>query len=262
MKKIFMLLVDILILINTVGCSAAATQQKTDYEAVKEKGVLNVGMAEFTPMDYRSGDDWIGFDADMTKAFCEYLGVDVNFVVIDWDYKTMELNSGNIDCVWNGMSITNEILESMDVSNAYCRNAQVVLVRNEDADKYDELSEIKDLTFVVEAGSSGESTLKDMGYEYITVPQQSDAVLEVASGISEACVVDLLMAAVLTREGASYDNLSYTLSLCDEQYAVGFRKGSDLVEKMNSFLKETYDDGTIQTIAERYGLEELILEQE
>ena len=81
-------------------------------------------------MDYEENGEWIGFDADMAKLVAEKLGVEVKFVVIDWDTKLMELNSKNIDVVWNGMTLTNEVTSSMECTNAYCNNAQVVVVRS------------------------------------------------------------------------------------------------------------------------------------
>ena len=90
---------------------------------------LNNGIANFEPMDYKDKDgNWIGFDADMAKLVGEKLGVEVDFVEIDWDNKVMELNSKNIDVVWNGMTLTSEVTSAMECTNAYCNNAQVVVV--------------------------------------------------------------------------------------------------------------------------------------
>ena len=105
-----------------------AADAKSDLAYVKEKGTLVVGITEFEPMDYKDGDKWIGFDADMARVVGKKLGVDVQFVEIDWDTKTMELESKNIDMVWNGMTLTDEVTSSMECTNAYCNNAQVVVV--------------------------------------------------------------------------------------------------------------------------------------
>ena len=70
----------------------------------------------------------IGFDADMARVVAEKLGVEAQFVVIDWDNKVMELDSKNIDVVWNGMTLTNEVTSAMECTNAYCNNAQVIVV--------------------------------------------------------------------------------------------------------------------------------------
>jgi polar amino acid transport system substrate-binding protein len=104
---------------------------ESDVAYIKEKGTLIVGITDFAPMDYKNdSDEWIGFDADMARIVAQNLGVEIKFVEIDWDNKIMELNSKNIDVVWNGMTITNEVKESMTCTNAYCNNAQVIVVNN------------------------------------------------------------------------------------------------------------------------------------
>lgn len=107
----------------------APSAEDSDVEAIKAKGTLVVGITDFAPMDYKDDNgEWIGFDADMAKIVAEELGVEAQFVEIDWDNKIMELNSGNIDVVWNGMTLTDEVTEAMECTNAYCNNAQVVVV--------------------------------------------------------------------------------------------------------------------------------------
>lgn len=105
-----------------------ASDSDSDVEYIKNKGTLIVGITDFEPMDYKDGDKWIGFDADMARMVADKLGVEAQFVEIDWDNKIMELDSNNIDVVWNGMTLTNEVTSSMECTNAYCNNAQVVVV--------------------------------------------------------------------------------------------------------------------------------------
>lgn len=103
--------------------------EDSDVAYIQNKGSLIVGMTDFEPMDYKDDKgEWIGFDADMAKLVAEKLGVEVQFVEIDWDNKIMELDSKNIDVVWNGMTLTDEVTSSMECTNAYCNNAQVVVV--------------------------------------------------------------------------------------------------------------------------------------
>lgn len=100
-----------------------------DVAYIQEKGTLIVGITNYAPMDYKDENgEWIGFDADMAKLTAQKLGVEVQFVEIDWDNKIMELDSKNIDVVWNGMTLTGEVTESMECTNPYCNNAQVVVV--------------------------------------------------------------------------------------------------------------------------------------
>ena len=116
---------------ETEDVTEAATEaaEDSDVAYIQDKGTLIVGITDFEPMDYKDENgDWIGFDADMAGVVAEKLGVDVEFVEIDWDNKIMELDSKNIDMVWNGMTLTDEVTNSMECTNAYCNNAQVVVV--------------------------------------------------------------------------------------------------------------------------------------
>ena len=115
-------------LVEQTACTYEAAAD-SDVAYIQGKGTLIVGITDFAPMDYKDGsDEWIGFDADMARLVAEKLGVEVQFVEIDWDNKIMELDSKNIDVVWNGMTLTTEVTEAMECSNAYCNNAQVVVV--------------------------------------------------------------------------------------------------------------------------------------
>lgn len=247
------------------GKKGSADKSAADSDYVKEKGKLIVGITDFKPMDYeetKGSGEWIGFDADMAKAFAEDLGVDVEFVVIEWDNKIMELKNKSIDCVWNGMTISDEVKNGMSVSNAYCKNTQVVVVKKDVADKYQTVESVKDLKFAAEAGSAGETALKDLGYSVTSVSAQADALMEVNAGTSDAAVIDLLMAGAMIGEGTSYEDLAYTVGVAEEEnYGVGFRKGSDLAEKLNEFMKKAYADGSMTEIAKTYGVQESIIEQ-
>ena len=137
MKKLLSLLLVAAMGLSLVGCGGSKSESKSDLEYVKDKGTLVVGVTDFAPMDYKDeSGNWIGFDADMASAFAESLGVKAEFVEIDWDNKIMELDGKTIDCVWNGMTLTDEVTSSMACSDAYCNNAQVVIVPNDKADKY------------------------------------------------------------------------------------------------------------------------------
>ncbi len=234
----------------------------SDMEYVKEKGTLVVGITDFEPMDYKDDQGaWIGFDADMAKAFAKSLGVEAEFVEIDWDNKVLELDATTIDCVWNGMTLTDEVRSAMECSNAYCNNAQVVIVPRDKAEQYQTVEACKDLSFAAEAGSAGEAELNALGYTCTPVKTQSDALMEVAAGTSDAAVIDSLMAAAMVGEGTGYADLTYTVGLNAEEYGVGFRKGSDLAEELNKFFTTSYSDGTMQTIAETYGVQAALIEQ-
>lgn len=260
MKKLTALLTALVMMMALALPAFAADPADSEY--VKEKGTLVVGITDFEPMDFKDEDgNWIGFDADMAAAFAEYLGVEVEFVEIEWDNKVLELNAKSIDCVWNGMTLTDEVTSSMACSNAYCNNAQVVIIPADQADKYQTAQDCADLVFAVEAGSAGEAEIAALGYEYTPVQSQASALMEVAAGTCDAAVIDSLMAAAMVGEGTSYEDLTYTVQLNSEEYGVGFRSDSDLAEALNEFFLAAYADGTMQEIAETYGVQAALIEQ-
>ena len=272
MKKILALMMTLVMTFSMTACgnsdadkkeaSSNSSSKESDLAYVKDKGTLVVGITDFEPMDYKNKNgEWIGFDADMAAAFAESLGVKVEFVEIDWDNKIMELDGKTIDCVWNGMTLTDEVKSSMECSNAYCNNAQIVIVPTDKADQYQDVDSLSDLTFAVEAGSAGEEQANSLGLNYTAVKAQSDAVMEVAAGTSDAAIIDSLMAAAMVGEGTSYDTLTYTVGLNNEEYGVGFRKGSDLVAALNDFFTSSYADGTMLKYAETYGVQAAVIQQ-
>ena len=250
---------------NSQAPADGETSAESDLAYVQDKGTLVVGITPFAPMDYEdTNGEWIGFDADLARLFAEELGVEVQFQVIDWDNKVLELDGKNIDVVWNGMTLTDEVLSAMECSQPYLNNQQVVVVPADVADQYQDEESIQGLSFAVEAGSAGEAEAEARGLTYTSVVDQATAVLETSSGTSDAAIIDSLMAAAMVGEGTSYDNLTYTVTLNEEegeQYGVGFRKGSDLCAALNEFFASSYADGTMMTIAETYGVQAAIIPQ-
>ena len=239
------------------------TSGSSDLDYVKEKGTLVVGVTDFEPMDYTDDSgEWIGFDADMAKAFAKSLGVSAEFIEIDWDNKIMELDGKTIDCVWNGMTLTDEVTSSMECSDAYCNNAQVVVLSNDKADKYQDVDSLSDLSFAVETGSAGEEQAEAHNLNYTSVKDQASALMEVASGTSDAAIIDSLMADAMVGEGTGYTDLTHTVALNSEEYGVGFRKGSDLAAALNTFFEDGYADGSILKTAEKYGVQAALIEKE
>ena len=283
MKKIWAMLLALTMILSLAACGSKketpAAEEKpaaeqpaetpaeepaadSEVAAIQSKGTLVVGITDFAPMDYKDADgNWIGFDADMAKAFAESLGVAVEFVEIDWDNKVLELNSQAIDCVWNGMTLTDEVTSAMECSKAYCNNAQVVIVPAAKADQYQTVEACADLAFAVEAGSAGEAEVDALGYNFTPVKAQSDALMEVAAGTSDAAVIDSLMAAAMVGEGTGYADLTYTVGLNSEEYGVGFRKGSDLAAALNDFFAAAYADGSMIECAETYGVQAALIAQ-
>lgn len=241
--------------------SANDTKTESDYEYVKEKGSLKIGITLFSPMDYYDdSNELTGFEVEFGKAVCEKLGVEPEFIEINWDSKEMELSSKSIDCIWNGLTITPERKESMSVSNTYMKNEQALIVKKENADKFKE--SIKDAKVVAEQGSAGEELatsdeefFKDTAFT--PVDSQAKALMEIESGISDVAVVDYVMSIGSIGEGTDYSDLVVVdgKKFSPEEYGIAFRKGSDITEKVNEIIKELTADGTLEEIATKYKLE-------
>ena len=284
MKKFFALLLALCMIFALAACGEPASEPseapaseapaseapaseepaaESDMAYVQEKGSLIVGITEFEPMDYQNeAGEWIGFDADLARAFADSLGVEAVFQVIEWDNKVMGLDGKAIDVVWNGMTLTDEVLSAMECSNAYCNNAQVVILPADSAEDYPDAASMSELNFAVESGSAGEAMAIENGFSYTPVVDQATAVLEVSSGTCQAAIIDSLMAAAMVGEGTSYADLTYTISLNSEEYGVGFRKGSDLAAALNEFFVDYYAAGTMQELAETYGVSAALIAQE
>ena len=266
MKKLIALMLTLTMALSLAACGSSGpaasgvSAADSDLAAVKEKGKLVVGITDFEPMDYKDGNgEWIGFDADLARKFAETLGVEAEFVEIDWDNKALELDGKSIDCVWNGMTLTDEVLNSMECSDGYLNNAQVVVVKSEVADQYQTVDSLAGLTFAVESGSTGQSEAEANGLTYTEVQNQAAALMEVAAGTSDAAIIDSLMAAAMVGEGTSYADLTYTVGLNSEVYGVGFRKGSDLASALNDFLAACKSDGTMDQVAETYKVQAALI---
>ena len=257
MKKIIALLLCLVLAAVSVAVFA---EGESDKDYVVGKGKLIVGITDFEPMDFKDENgEWIGFDADLASAFAEYLGVEVEFQEIDWDNKVLELNGKSIDCVWNGMSLTDEVLAAMACSQPYMNNAQVVILPRNRIPEFTTVEDLSKLVFAVEAGSAGEDEIKALGYQANAVQNQAAALMEVKAGTSDAAVIDALMAAAMIGEGTSYEDLGYTLPLNSEVYGVGFRTGSDLAAELDAFLAAAAEEGALQQLAEAYGVQAALI---
>lgn len=241
--------------------SSESTSAKTvaDLDKVKDANKLVIGITDYEPIDYKDKDGkWIGFDADLARAVAEKMGIDVEFVEIEWNKKFIELNSGTIDCIWNGMTVSDSVKTNCDISNAYAGNSQVVVMKKDALSKYADADAIKaaDLTIAVEKGSAGEAEAKKLSSNVVSLPTgQSDALKEVKAGTADACIIDSTMANSMTKEGTDFANLGYSVSLTTEEYAVGFRKGSDLTAEVNRLLAELKEDGTMDKLSAKYGVD-------
>ena len=244
---------------STPGSDAAPAADVTaasDYEELQVKGTMVVGITDFAPMDYWDDNgEWTGFDAELARMVASQLGLECEFIEIDWDNKILELESKSIDCVWNGMTLTDEVLNAMECTDPYLVNAQVVVMKSDKVADYADVDAMKDLAVAVESGSAGDETATNNGFTNVTkVTAQADALMEVASGTADACIIDLTMAKAMTGDGTSYADLSIAAEMDREEYGIGFRKGSDMAQKVNDIIASLKDDGTLQALADKYGL--------
>lgn len=252
----------------TAGCTASnegggaiLEKGQSDIAYVQEKGTLVIGITDFAPMDYKEGEKWIGFDADMASAFAEELGVTPEFKEIEWDNKTQLLEDGTIDCIWNGMTLTDELQESISCSKPYLSNAQVIVMRKDNRQEYETVEDCQHLLFAVETGSTGEALLQEKNYRYAAFETQKEALQSVCDGESDAAVIDIIMAAYYTEEEEGFQDLEYQFNLNDEKICVGLRKDSDLTEKVDSFFAKSREDESIYETAKQYGIESAVLAQ-
>ena len=256
MKKTIVLVLALVLMVGLLaGCSKA--DPDSDLAYIKKQGKLIVGITDYAPMDYKDENgQWTGFDAEYAQLVAKELGVQCGFFVIaDWGQKFFELDSKNIDAVWNGMTITEEARLNASVSDPYVINAQVVVMKADAVGNYPDTDSLKGLNFAVESGSAGEDALKELGIDgYVAVQDQAKAVMEVAAGTADACVIDITMANAMTGEGTSYADLTSGIALTSEEYGIAFRKDSDLTAKVNEITKKLIADGTLPALAEKYSL--------
>ena len=239
------------------GSAAASETAASDLDYIKEKGKMVIGYTVYEPMNYTDADgNFTGFDTELATAVCEKLGVEPEFVEINWDTKVVELDAKSIDCIWNGMTLTDDIMANAATTKAYAKNAQVVVVK--DGTDYSSTADLVGKTVVAEAGSAGEAAIEGdenlAQADYVSKSVQTDCLMEVAAGTADAAVLDLTLANAMIGEGTDYASLKIVDELNAEEYGVAFRKGSDAAAAVDAAFDELKADGTMQTLADKYGL--------
>ena len=239
------------------AAASAAETAASDLDYIKEKGKMVIGYTVYEPMNYTDADgNFTGFDTELATAVCEKLGVEPEFVEINWDTKVVELDAKSIDCIWNGMTLTDEIMANAACTKAYAKNAQVVVVK--DGTEYASTADLVGKTVLAEAGSAGESAIQDdenlSQADYVSKSVQTDCLMEVAAGTADAAILDLTLANAMIGEGTDYANLKIVDELNAEEYGVAFRKGSDAAEAVNAAFDELKTDGTLEALAAKYDL--------
>lgn len=277
MKKILALILAMVMLVACfASCGNAADNTASNDDAAKDsdlayiqdKGTLIVGITDFEPMDYKEdgSDEWTGFDAELARLVGKELGVTVEFQEINWKMKETELSSKTIDCIWNGLTWDEERAENMSLTDYYMLNRQVLVVATKNADKYTSVDSLDGANVAAESGSAGESVITESltSSNYIEKDAQIDVLTELIMGTVDAGVIDYVMANYLiNKEGSSFAGLTIVenaLTTQDEYYSIAFRKGSDVTAKVNAILKDLKADGTVDTLAKKYGLVDAIVD--
>ena len=236
----------------------------SDVDYIMNNGKMIIGMTLFAPMNYYDdANNLIGFETEFAKAVCEKIGVEPVFQEINWDSKEIELNAKNIDCIWNGMTITEERAANMEISDAYMQNRQVMVVKKENLEKFAE--GVIGASVVAEAGSAGEEIatsdefFKDSAFT--PVDSMAKALMDVAAGTSDVAVVDYVASIGSIGAGTDFEDLVAIeeREFAPEQYGIAFRKGSDMATMVNNTIDELIADGTLDTIAATYKLENLLV---
>ena len=250
----------------TLGLTSGGST--SDWEKIEKDGYFVCGITVYAPMNYFNDDgDLVGFDTEFAEAVAEYLGVEVKFQVIKWPSKYLELNNGSIDAIWNGFTYGMEAVEGsdpisrteyVDFTHAYLENRQVIVTKTSRLDELSEKADFAGLEGAAEGGSSGEGVAEELvgvNGTVTTFDNQAAALTEVTSGTLDFAVIDYQMAASMVGTG-SYADLSINDAYSPESevYAIGCRKGSDFTAKLNEAIEALSENGTLATIAAKYGL--------
>ena len=256
LKKVFASLLALVMLLTL----SAAVAEDNSLQAVLDKGTFIIGLDDsFPPMGYRDeNNDIVGFDIDVARAVAEKLGVEFIAQPISWEAKEMELSSGNIDCIWNGMSITPEREESMAMTFPYLNN-QIVCYVKDDSD-ITSLADLSGKSVAVQNGSYAEELLLSDAYadakaSFADMPGFEDyltALMDLQQGGVDAVIMDLVVGDYrINSMGA--ENLKAAFALEDDNYGIGFRKDDlALRDKVQDILKEMKADGSLAAISEKW----------
>ncbi len=266
MKRWISLFLALVMIFALAACGKSETKapeadkstSDSDLAYVKAKKKMIIGYTDYAPMNYTDEEgNFTGFDTELATAVCEKLGVEPDFVEINWDTKEVELEAKSIDCIWNGLTIDPERAKEMELTQPYVKNAQVVIVK--EGTKYEDTASLVGKEVAAEQGSAGEKAIKTddnlKQANYVPKTLQTEALMEVKAGTVLAAVLDLTLAKTMTGEGTNYTDIIIVDHLAEENYGVAFRKGSDICAEVNKIFDELTAAGTMEELADKYGLD-------
>lgn len=239
-----------------------------DWEYIQDKGTMIVGYTVYDPVAYMENGELVGFEVELAKAVAGKLGITAKFQEIDWDGKVNEINGGNIDVIWNAMTITDKLKKQIDITEPYMKNFLVAVTKAENKDDYATKAQLKAAgQIAVEGGSSGHAAVTDdaelAGAKVLECKDQIGALNEVASGTSPVAVVDGILYSSLKNKSKSVVNtgnlVTTAIEFEAEYFGIGLRKGSNFTEKLIGALAELKEDGTYAELAEKYSLTDKLI---
>lgn len=249
------------------GDANSAENSEAASEDTATVGTLTCGVTIFDNMNEQDENgNWIGFESEFAIEVGKLINMDVKFQIIDWSQKYNELNSGAIDCIWNGFTANSsddgiKRSDLVDFSYGYMLNQQCIVVKKANVDSYKSAEDLKGKTAAVEGGSAGASYAASVTDEdkIFAAPAQIDTFMEVKSGAVDFVVVDIILAQNICGKG-DYEDLAIVeaIELESEIYAIGFKKGSDLKDKVNAAILQLEANGKLAEIAEKYGFENVL----
>jgi len=229
----------------------------SDRAYIEKSGTLRIGIIEYTTSNGdNAASPLTGFYVEMAELVCEKLGIEAEFVTTGPETAGDELNNKTIDCIWNVLTGNEGYIKNADFTKPYLCNKQVTVISVGTAEQYTKPEDLEGLPVAAAEGSDGATALLKTfpGAIFLAVGSQDDALLEVKSGTAEAAVIDLTTAEALTGEGGKYEDLLivHSINMQDKEFAVGFRRGSDMAEKVNGILVSLKNDGLLEKIAEKH----------
>jgi len=240
------------------GCSRNGAGEDKAWDKVKQKGEFVMGLDDnFPPMGFRDeNNEIVGFDVDLAKEACERLGIKLKLQPINWDAKEQELNTGKIDCIWNGFTITEERKAKLLFSKPYMNNKQVIVVMENSG--YAKLSDLSGKKLGLQAASSaadaleGSKDFKSALKQVVEFKDNMTALMDLEKGGVDAVLMDEIVA----RYYIQMKNKGYRLldeSLASEEYGIGFRKNDiSLMNKFQETLEGMAKDGKLEEISKKW----------